>query len=54
MVDYLEAFKSTITTLSGYYASTNEYLTSLSGQLETMKDYTSGQWQYAVLNTGFP
>lgn len=53
MVDYLEAFKSQIANLSGYYAEVNEYVTALSGQCEILKDYTSGQWQYAVLNTGF-
>ncbi len=54
MVDYLSAFKSSITALSGYYAEVNNFLTSLSGQLEYMKDYTPGQWEYAILNTGFP
>jgi hypothetical protein len=52
MVDYLETFKSTISTLSGYYAEVNVYLGSLSGALEDVKVNTSGQWEYAVLNTG--
>ena len=54
MVDYINAFKSSITDLSGYFAEVNVYLTDLSGQLEVMKENTSGQWEYAVLNTGFP
>lgn len=53
MVDYLETFKSSISSLSGYWAYVNENLTALSGQLEVMKVNTSGQWEYAVLNTGF-
>ena len=52
MVDYIETFKSSITDLSGYFAEVNVFLGDLSGQLEVMKENTSGTWAYAVLNTG--
>ena len=54
MVDYLEAFKSSIVNLSGYYAEVNNYLTDLSGQMEELKSFTSGQWMYSLVSGGLP
>lgn len=53
MVDYIESFKSSITDLSGYFAEVNEFVTSLSGQLEVLKENTSGQYAYSVVSGGF-